>query len=411
MKKIVTLNLIVCLFYANYCKSQTGGLGVKLAIQESSKFPFISEVIKGSPAEQAHLKANDFITKINYLTTQNLSIEMVSSRLRGTVGTTCYITIWRDSKEYPISFVRADLDKLDNTSTPQYSSSTSYLNYKPKFGTITFDYPSTWQVGKNDNVKQAFNENYYMQPKGQEFEARSGQVVIRLFDPVSIMEDTKSLNATFSLTLFNKFVAQISEGVQPSTTTTSYAGKTYYECTQYNSGFVTKLVGAKSENGNLYVTAMAAAPTISTENNNILYKVTQSLRGAEPNIYLTTQEAIVKNWYNALTNGNKSEMERLSCEDANQLNTIVEIAESVFGSPNSSGILMNAAKKFDFSHLGFYTIGGNSSLVAIRICGNIVAPNGTVKSFYNHTNLLGGSNAYVVKLEAGKWKLCQPVGR
>ncbi|KQC00482.1 PDZ domain-containing protein [Pedobacter sp. Hv1] len=411
MKKIILLTLVICLSYLNDCKSQTGGLGITFKIQESSKFPIITEVIKGSPAERCNIQANDFITKIDFVSAQNLSLEAVSNKLSGAIGTTCYITIWRNNKEYAISFIRADLNKLGNPSSSQYYSSVTYLNYKPKFGTITFDYPSTWEVGKNDNVKQAYNENYYLQPKGQEFEARSGQVVIRLFEPVSIMEDTKSLSATFSLALFNKFVTQISDGVQPNITTTLYAGKTYYECTQYNSGFVTKLIGTKSENGNLYVVAMAAAPKISTENNEILYKVAQSIRGAEPSLYLTSQEAVIRNWYNALGKGNKTEMEKLSCESANQINSLLSIAQQLYGSPNSSNLILSEAKKYDFSNLKFYTVGGNSTLVVIRICGNIIGPNGSIKSFYNYSNFLGGSNLYVVKLEQGQWKLCQAAGR
>jgi hypothetical protein len=291
----------------------------------------------------------------------------------------------------------------------QFNASTSFISYKPVFGTITFDYPSSWEVGKNDNKTQAYNENYFTQPKNQEFSAQNGQVVIRIFDPVSIMEDTKSLNAKFSQSLFEKFVKGITEGANFVIRTVNQDQRSFFECTQQNDGFVVRMVGAKSESGNLYVVAMAIAPGIDSENNAILYRVAKSIRGAEPNPYLTKQEAAIKKWYTALGAANAEELRNLSCQSASGAESLLSLIQKLFGTSNTRDFIISAASSFDFSNLGFYTVGGNANLAVIRVCGNMVAPNGDIKSFYNYSRSSGGTNLYVVRLESGEWKICERV--
>lgn len=298
------------------------------------------------------------------------------------------------------------------TNSSIYRATVSTVNqlgwqrYSQTYGTLSFNYPTGWEVGKQDNVRAAFTENRFVQPVGQDFNGQSGQVVIRIFEPVSIMEDTKSLSCSYSLDLFSRFVRQISEGSMPSVRTVSNNGRTYFMCSQVNDGFETRIIGSRSVNGNLFVLAMAAAPYVTTTNETILFRMAESIRGAEPAAYLTDQEAVVKNWYSALARRDYTELDRLSCSSIQQTNILIDLF-----APRARQGAINASSSYDFSNLRYYTVAGNNNLVAVRICGNIIGPDGQVKSQYNYAKTLGGSNLYVVKVENGSWKFCQPVGR
>ena len=118
MRLALTLFSLLLLSQVIYPQTNIGGLGIRLAIDEDSKFPYISEVIKGMPAEQMNLAPLDFIIKINGKSTYNYSTEQVVFLLKGTVGTTCDITVWRDKVEYPLTFTRAKLSDEKITLSP-----------------------------------------------------------------------------------------------------------------------------------------------------------------------------------------------------------------------------------------------------------------------------------------------------
>ena len=144
-KQIISIFLVAfaCCQTA-YPQTIEGGLGVSINIDTQSKFPFIVEVTKGMPAEKMNLATNDYITKINGLSTHNYSAEQVASQLKGLVGTTCSITIWRNNVEYPLTFVRAELPTsrltIYNNGLPEFTDFTwsgSNINgYPDGYGTL-----------------------------------------------------------------------------------------------------------------------------------------------------------------------------------------------------------------------------------------------------------------------------------
>lgn len=289
----------------------------------------------------------------------------------------------------------------------QLANAQTWPIYKIKYGTISFSYPPGWYAGVDDDKKNAFSENCHMQPQGQVFNAQNGQVIIRTFDPVYVMEKSGALACTFSLTLFNKFTSLISEGVAPQAIISYYNEVAYYKTIQNNQGYQVETIGYKSPNGNLYVLMAAAAPYVSKDLENVLLYIASSMKGGEPNRLLTTQESVVKNWYSSLAAGNKIRMDQLSCTSANQMNTLVDLAGLLLGVNGSSAIIIGAARSFNFSHLQYYAIAGNDNVTAVRVCGNIIDPYGNAKSFYDYAHTGGGTNIFVVRNENGQWKLCE----
>jgi len=168
-----------------------------------------------------------------------------------------------------------------------------------------------------------------------------------------------------------------------------------------------KSVGVRTANGNLCILSLQAVPSISQENNEILYHVAQSVSGGEPGQYLSQPELVVSNYYKALGKGEKDEVDRLSCSSASLSNALIEAFLGGSGDNSITGTLVNAGKRFDFSKLRFYSIGGNDKISVVRVCGNIIGPDNSVESFYNYARRLSGSNLFVVRLENDGWKICE----
>lgn len=309
------------------------------------------------------------------------------------------------TQRYSLAALRKPV-RFQYTPTSYYSN-ISYSNFKPKFGNISFDYPSNWKVGRDDSKNQAYNENHFIQPANQSFSGRNGEVVIRIFDPYCIMEEAKSLSAAFSASLFNKFVGNLSEGVSVNTKTVTINGKTYYECLQSNGGMSVKSVGVRTPNGNLCILSLQEVPNISQENTDILYRVAQSVSGGEPGQYMSQPESVVSNYYKALGRGDEAEVRRLSCSSAQLSNALIDVFLGGSGAGSITGSMVNAGKMFDFSRLRFYSIGGNDKISVVRVCGNIVGPDNSIESFYNYARRLSGSNLFVVRLEEDGWKICE----
>ncbi len=280
----------------------------------------------------------------------------------------------------------------------------NWSSFKEKYGTINFSYPSGWEVEKVDKSKStAFNENYYMQPKGQVFSGSSGQVVIRIFDPMYVMEKSQSMSSTFSLSLFKNFNAKISDGNTSAIQLLNANGIQYYEVHQQgDEGFETRTIGVKSPRGNMYVLCIAVAPKLSGYYDNMLLKIAASLSGAEPSAPTASTDA-VKNWYKALSGGNDGELKRLSCESARQSMDLTSILTSILNAPGLSD-LASMGTSYDYSNLQYYTIAGNDQVGAVRACGMVVYPNGKHIPFSSYVK-----NVFVVKKESGYWKICGPL--
>ena len=98
--------------YAELNESLDGGnfsgVGVAIAIDETSKLLRVGEVIQGGPAEQAGILAGDIILDVDGHSTKGLTTEDASKLLRGKEGSVVKVTIQRGATTLdPISITRA----------------------------------------------------------------------------------------------------------------------------------------------------------------------------------------------------------------------------------------------------------------------------------------------------------------
>ncbi|WEK34634.1 MAG: PDZ domain-containing protein [Candidatus Pseudobacter hemicellulosilyticus] len=92
--------------------AKVGGMGINYIIEEGSRYPKIEAVTWGGPASLAGLQVGDFITSIEGLSTEGLTIDQLKRIIPGEVGSTCNILIWRNGVQYPVSFTRQRIPGL-----------------------------------------------------------------------------------------------------------------------------------------------------------------------------------------------------------------------------------------------------------------------------------------------------------
>lgn len=79
------------------------GIGATLDIRDDR--PIIVSTIEGSPAEQAGIRANDQLLKINGASTQGLTIEEVVAQVRGPAGSQVTLTVQHEGEQLPVDVV------------------------------------------------------------------------------------------------------------------------------------------------------------------------------------------------------------------------------------------------------------------------------------------------------------------
>ena len=117
------------------------GTGIVFSIH--SDILHISEVMSGSPADKAELKASDRIVKIDGKSACGMSTDEASAALRGRKGTKVELNIYRDSSDgFTKDFV-ITRDLIDNSERREYLSflkegkggnelGDNYMEYKDK---------------------------------------------------------------------------------------------------------------------------------------------------------------------------------------------------------------------------------------------------------------------------------------
>lgn len=84
------------------------GIGIYISYEDGNYI--IQTSLKGSPAEEARLKANDIITHIEGLSTSMMTFDNIIDLLRGTSGTEVTLTIKRNSISKDYTLTRALID-------------------------------------------------------------------------------------------------------------------------------------------------------------------------------------------------------------------------------------------------------------------------------------------------------------
>lgn len=86
-----------------------GGIGVMIEPDTTSGFVRVTYVLPGTPAERAGLQNGDLIASVNGSPTKGLTVDKVSSLLRGTAGTIVSVTISRLNTTSTVSITRENV--------------------------------------------------------------------------------------------------------------------------------------------------------------------------------------------------------------------------------------------------------------------------------------------------------------
>ncbi len=110
--------------FMNNLEGVGGGIGVY--IEKGNPYVTITGTIPGGPSEAAGIKSGDKIVKVDGEDMEGRSLDYVSYKLRGDVGTTVVVTVLRGSETLEFSLVRGELSS-QTVSYGTLSYDTGYL--------------------------------------------------------------------------------------------------------------------------------------------------------------------------------------------------------------------------------------------------------------------------------------------
>jgi carboxyl-terminal processing protease len=89
--------------------ARIGGIGVMIQPDATSGFVRVTYVLPSTPAERAGLAVGDLLTAVNGSPTKGLTVDGVSSLLRGKAGTVVAVTVARPAATTVVSITREDI--------------------------------------------------------------------------------------------------------------------------------------------------------------------------------------------------------------------------------------------------------------------------------------------------------------
>lgn len=291
---------------------------------------------------------------------------------------------------------------------PLPASAQAWQQYHSDSGWTSFWYPTGWAVIPTDRAASRYLENYAVQPRGQDFTGQPGQVVVRLFDPMYVAEEARARSPAGSLALFQTFIRTL-PGAQGATFNTyTYENRSYFYAEHYGEGMGMAYAGFVGENGYLSVLGVAAPARELAQRRTLLFQMAGSsnLRGPGP---MSGAASAMSQWYSYLRGGDTNALHTLSCSRARDSMTAVWLGGLLSGMGDPMAVMARAAYNYDFSGLRYQTVSSGNGRAAVRVSGNVAAPNGAITPFHQYARNFGGSNVFFVTSETGGWKVCGPV--
>lgn len=105
-----------------------GRIGMNLERRnEKTQALVIQRVLKGEPAEKAGILPEDVLVKINGYSTQRMSVEQASEKLRGTPNTPVTVTVQRGKREIDFKMLRGQVEVYPVTRQTEFTQALTFL--------------------------------------------------------------------------------------------------------------------------------------------------------------------------------------------------------------------------------------------------------------------------------------------
>lgn len=131
------------------------GIGATISIDSVTGFAKINSVVEGSPAEEAGLRENDIIYKVEDETTHGMTVTEVVSRVRGKEGTVVHLTIYREGQlnYLEVDVTRRHMIETNTVSYEVYDNGVGYIRIS-EFDTVTSNqFEEAMEVIKGSGVQ------------------------------------------------------------------------------------------------------------------------------------------------------------------------------------------------------------------------------------------------------------------
>ncbi len=110
-------------------------VGVGIEVMAGEQYPYVSNVIPGTPAERSGIKACDIIVAVDGQNIAGWSLDDVVNKIRGTIGSKVILTIQREDNVLKVGLKRADIH-VPSVNHEMLAGKTGYIHIA-SFGSST----------------------------------------------------------------------------------------------------------------------------------------------------------------------------------------------------------------------------------------------------------------------------------
>jgi hypothetical protein len=275
-------------------------------------------------------------------------------------------------------------------------------------GWLRFSHPDNWEFQQFGNTRTRYTENVMLQPKGQRFNARPGEIVVKVFDPLFVLEEARISPYSDHERVFRAFVEGQPNEKDLVFTRERIDNRETFVARSNSEGVATAYYGQVGANGYLLAVGVAGTSATSQVPDRVVRDLLNTARiGLAPGIRLEPAKAVAS-WYDAVSRGDSKTLLSLSCQQARVLSGLVGL---VLESQQASGVMdaiISSGRLFDYSGLRFWTIQSTDTAAAVRIAGTVKGPDGRLVPFNAYARTFG-STVLTARYEAGQWRVCEPV--
>lgn len=128
------------------------GIGAYISLDAVTSYAKISGVIAGTPAEEADLRENDIIYKVEDTDVYGMALEEVTGMIKGEEGTTVHLTLVRDGMEIEKEIERRKVES-PTVNSEMYEDGIAYIQIT-EFDNVTEDqFADALAVAKGSGMK------------------------------------------------------------------------------------------------------------------------------------------------------------------------------------------------------------------------------------------------------------------